>query len=154
MKRAATTVPEGTDSLYERDFHAWTRRTAKLLRAGRVEEVDLDRAAGEIEDMGKRDAKELDSRMQILLAHLLKWQVQKERRSRSWTRTIGVQRLEIDLILRQSPSLRARLRAELAANYRGAVKRAALDTGLARERFPRACPFSAEQLLDEEFLPE
>src|SRR5262245_15447550 len=47
---------------YEQDFYAWTQRTAELLRAGRFEEADIEHVAEEIEDMGRRDVRELNSR--------------------------------------------------------------------------------------------
>src|SRR5262249_3731016 len=52
---------------YEQDFYAWTQRTAELLRAGRFDEADIEHVAEEIEDMGRRDVRELSSRMQVLL---------------------------------------------------------------------------------------
>jgi hypothetical protein len=145
--------PPGT-SLYESDFHAWTRQTAARLRARRWEDVDADHAAEEIEDMGKREANEVRSRMRVLLMHLLKWQTQSERRSRSWRATIVTQRQEIDALLRQSPSLRRHAKAELLSDYRDAAERAAVETGLARERFPRPCPYTFEHVLDRGFLPD
>jgi hypothetical protein len=147
--RAATTAA----ALYDTDFYSWTQRTAALLRARRFDEVDVEHAAEEIEDMGRRDVKELNSRVQVLLSHLLKWQRQPERRSPSWQSTIVTQRLEIDALLRQSPSLRPNLGSELARNYAGAVKRAVPETGLGKADFPVDCPFTVEQILDEEFLP-
>jgi hypothetical protein len=145
---------EQDSDLYEKDFHAWTQHTAALLRSGRFDEVDIAHAADEIDDMGKRDLKELNSRMQILLMHLLKWQYQPSKRSPSWLSTIVSQRIEIDALLRQSPSLRPKLLAELADNYVGAVKRAVPETGFGKDRFPPRCPFTVEQVLDEQFLPE
>ncbi len=147
------TTAADSASLYDEDFFAWSRATAALLRSRRFAEVDLEHAAEEIEDLGKRDLKELNSRTRVLLVHLLKWTLQRDRRSRSWRATIVTQRQEIEALLRQSPSLRPRIASELAANYAGAVKRAAADAGLAAERFPRQCAFTVEQLLDEDFLP-
>jgi Domain of unknown function DUF29 len=138
---------------YEQDFYAWTQRTAELLRAGRFDEADIEHVAEEIEDMGRRDVRELNSRMQVLLAHLLKWQVQPDRRSPSWRATITTQRLELDGVLAQSPSLRPKLASGLSDNYARAVKRAAAETGLGSERFPATCPYGVEQVLDEDFLP-
>ena len=138
---------------YEQDFHAWTQRTAALLRAGRFDEADIDHVAEEIEDMGRRDVRELNRRVQILLAHLLKWQTQSDQRSRSWRSTITVQRLELEGLLAQSPSLRPKLESGLQDDYMRAVKRAAAETGLAADRFPPACPYRVEQILDEDFLP-
>ena len=141
------------DDLYDEDFFAWTQQTASLLRSRRFDEVDLEHAAEEIEDMGKRDLKELNSRTRVLAMHLLKWMLQPEKRGRSWQSMIVAQRIEIEAVLRQSPSLRERIAGELAWNYAAAVKRAVLETGLPRERFPHDCPFSVDQILDEDFLP-
>lgn len=140
-------------ALYDTDFYSWTQRTAALLRARRFDEIDVEPAADEIEAMGKRDLKELNSRVQVLVSHLLKWQRHPDRLSPSWQSTIVSQRLEIDALLRQSPTLRPKLTSELVHNYAGAVKRAVPETGLRKEDFPVDCPFTVEQILDEEFLP-
>ena len=138
---------------YDRDFLAWTRVTATRLRHGRFREINIEHVAEEIEDMGKRDVDELCGRMEALIAHLLKWKQQPRKRSHSWRATSVTQRLEIRRLLRRSPSLRRHLRIEEAENYQGAVKRAAAETGLRRETLPSVCPYSIEQILDEEFLP-
>jgi hypothetical protein len=142
-----------TGGLYDEDFFEWTRRSAELLRAGRFEQADVEHIAEEIEDMGKQDLKELNSRVQVLVAHLLKWQLQPAKRSRSWTSTIVTQRIEIDADLKQSPSLKRKVRSGLPDNYEKAVERAIADTGLALGLFPAECPFTVEQILDREFLP-
>jgi hypothetical protein len=58
--------------LYDKDFFEWTRCNAALLRARRFEEADIEHLAEEVEDMGKRDRRELTSRLEVLLTHLLK----------------------------------------------------------------------------------
>jgi hypothetical protein len=139
--------------LYDEDFFEWTRRSADLLRAGRFEQADIEHIAEEIEDMGKRDLKELNSRVQVLVAHLFKWQLQPAKRSRSWSSTIVTQRIEIEADLKQSPSLKRKVRSGLPDNYEKAVRRATAQTGLASDHFPAECPFTVEQILDPEFLP-
>jgi hypothetical protein len=98
--------------LYDRDFYEWTVRNAELLRSGRATEADLEHIAEEIEDMGKREQRELYSRLKVLIAHLLKWQVQPDRRGSSWESTILVQRRDLKRLLAQNPSLKPHL-AEL-----------------------------------------
>jgi hypothetical protein len=141
------------DTLYEADFFAWTRRTADQLRRRRFDEADIEHVAEEIEDMGKREVRELNSRMEVLLAHLLKWKLQPRQQSNSWRATIVAQRREIAAVLKDSPSLRARLDSARKSNYAGAVERAAAETGLARKMFPAECPFSNDEILDLRFLP-
>lgn len=147
------TSEEPATQSYEADFYAWTQESAALLRAGRFAEADIAHVAEEIEDMGRRDLRELDSRVQVLLAHLLEWQLQPERRTPSWRATITTQRLELDALLAQSPSLRPRLVSGIAENHRRAIRRAAAEVNLAPERFPPICPYSLEQVLDDDFLP-
>jgi hypothetical protein len=147
--RAVHDVP-----LYEADFFEWTQRTADQLRRRRFDEVDIAHAAEEIEDMGKRDLRELNSRMEVLLAHLLKGKLQPRKRSKSWRATIVVQRREIAALLEDSPSLRPRVLAATPGNYAGAVARAAAETGIGSKKFPLSCPFSNEAILDPGFLPD
>ncbi len=140
--------------LYDQDFAAWTAETARLIRSGRIAEVDLEHVAEEIEDMGKRDSREVKSRLTVLLVHLLKWNLQPQRRSRSWSSTIATQRREMNDIFSQSPSLRDRIPGTLARVYRDAVHAAVIETGLSAKRFPLDCPFGVEEILDRDFLPE
>jgi len=140
--------------LYDHDFFEWTQCNAALLRTGCFEEADIEHLAEEIEDMGKSQQHELTNRLRVVLAHLLKWRFQPERRSRSWRATIDVQRDELLRLLRQMPSLRNKLRDTLPEIYRPAVKQAIAETELADETFPAACPFTIHQILDEEFFPE
>jgi hypothetical protein len=142
-----------TSSLYDQDFFEWTRRNAELLRAGRLQQADIEHIAEEIEDMGKRDLRELNGYVLVLLIHLLKWELQPRRRSRPWESTIVSQRIEIEGILEQSPSLRPKIFDHLAGNYEDAVRLAVIETGLPVGRFPGECPFTVEQILDPEFLP-
>jgi hypothetical protein len=139
--------------LYDEDFFEWTRRSAELLRAGQLEQADIEHIAEEIEDMGKRDLRGLDSRVEVLLIHLLKWQLQPAKRSRSWQTTIASQRIKVKRLLRQSPSLRRKIYAHLGGNYEDAVHLAVIETGLPLNKFPAECPFTVEQILDPEFLP-
>jgi len=139
--------------LYDEDFFEWTRRSAELLRAGRFDQADIEHIAEEIEDMGKRDLKEMNSRVQVLVAHLLKWQLQPAKRSRSWSGTIVAQRIEIEADLKQSPSLKRKVRSGLPDNYAKAVRRAIAETELASDLFPADCPFTVEEILDPGFLP-
>jgi hypothetical protein len=104
--------------------------------------------------MGKRERRELESRLEILLQHLLKWQIQPERRGTSWLGTIELQRLEITKLLEEMPSLKNLLASRLGQSYKGGVLRASIETGLPKSTFPKLCPYTLDQILDPEFLPE
>jgi hypothetical protein len=138
---------------YDKDVVAWAREQAALLRAGRLSALDVEHIAQEIEDVGKSEQRELASRMAVLLAHLLKWQYQPGLRSKSWTRTIGVQRKDVAYVLAQAPSLRAKFddAAWLDVVWGKAIIAAADETGL--DAFADACPWSMEQVLSAAFFP-
>ena len=139
--------------LYDEDFAVWTAETARLLREGRFKEIDVEHVAEEIEDIGKRDHREMLRRLTRILQHLLKWEYQSEKRSKSWRSTMAVQRRELGKLFRQSPSMRRKVAAAVTEVYRDAVEDAALETDLPEESFPRECPFTPEQILDRDFLP-
>lgn len=145
---------ERADDLYERDFYTWCLRQAELVRAGRLEEIDVHNVGEELESLGKELASKLESIYRVLLIHLLKWRYQASRRTRSWRMTIGRERLNEPRLLRKNPGLKSQ-RAELFVEaYGDARKEAVLETGLPLKTFPVDCPFTIEQALDEDFWPE
>ncbi len=141
-------------NLYEKDFYVWSQENARLIRERRFSELDIENIAEEIEAMGKRDKRELASRLAVLLAHLLKWQYEADFRSRSWKSTIVTQRAEIDNLLKDSPGLRYKLNERIDSAYSRAKKSAAAETGLSVRTFPETCPYSQKEILDTDFLPK
>ena len=141
------------NTLYNQDFHAWANIQAELLRAGKLAEADIDNLAEEIETMGRSERSELVNRLDVLLAHLLKWQFQPERRGRSWQSTIKEQRFRIPRHLWRNPSLRAYLDESLVEGYEAAIFSAQQETDLDEDVFPVACPWSIEEVLDRNFMP-
>jgi hypothetical protein len=91
---------------YDTDIIAWANEQARLLRAGRFDALNIEHIADEIEDVGKSEQREFESRMAVLLAHLLKWRYQPERRGNSWRRTLAEQRKALARRLQKTPSLR------------------------------------------------
>ena len=142
-----------SNTLYERDFYAWANEQAALLRAGRLSEADIDHIAEEIESMGKTEKRELISRLEVLLMHLLKWQFQPERRGKSWTNTIRVQRNRLNSHLADNPSLKPQIPASMQAAYVNARIEAAEETALDETVFPDACVWLFEQVVDSDFWP-
>ena len=137
-------------SLYETDYVSWLEEQAALLRAGRLAALDVENVAEELEGLARSDRHELANRLETLILHLLKWDHQPSRRSRSRQSTIVEQRIRIRRLLDESPSLRPGL-AEIAAKvYPDAVDRAIVETGLARRRFPEGLPYALEQLFARE----
>ena len=134
----------GENTLYDRDFYAWTAEQAGLLRAGRLAEVDLEHVAEEIETMGRSEKRELVSRLTILLLHLLTWQFQPVRQGPSWRLSIATTRDTLTDHLDENPSLRGIMGDSIGMAYRRARRNAAVETGLAEASFPALCPWSAD----------
>jgi len=139
---------------YDDDFFAWTEEQARLLRAGEFSQVDIANIAEEVEDMGRSIRRELRNRLAVLTMHLLKWRFQPGYRSGSWSGTISEQRQQIADLLEESPSFKPMPAGDLTKIYRLAISKAMCDTGLPRTTFPADCPFTPEQILAEDFLPE
>jgi hypothetical protein len=139
---------------YEEDFYAWTIEQSRLLRSGELSTIDAANIAEEIESIGRSDRRELKSRLVVLVMHLLKWRHQPSAGSRSWSATIDEQRLHIEGVLTESPSLRPMAAAILPEAYSIARARAIAETGLSDDAFSEACPFTAADVLSPAFLPE
>ena len=91
---------------YDSDYALWAVEQAALLRAGRLDRLDRDNLAEEIDDLARSQESEIESRLDVLLMHLLKWQFQPEARSRNWRGSISEQRRRIHRKIKLSPSLR------------------------------------------------
>jgi hypothetical protein len=139
---------------YEKDFYAWTVEQARLLRSGEFSKVDALNVAEEIESAGRRDRRELVDRLENLLAELLRWRSEPGARCGNWRSEILQQRFEIEQIIDDSPSLREFAADQLRDAYSDARERVVEELGLLQPDFPAECPFTAEQVLASDFLPE
>jgi len=137
---------------YETDFYYWALHNAQLLKEGKFSELDVEHLIEELEDMGN-NRQELASRFMVLIGHLLKWEHQPNHRSSSWEGSINEQRLQINWLIQDKPSLKPNLLPAVTKAYPQAVKLAAKDTKLPQTQFPQECPYTLEQLLDEDFYP-
>jgi hypothetical protein len=117
--------------LYEQDIVLWTARNAELLRAGRLEEADLEHIAEEIEDLGIRRS----GRAGLAT-------VGRRASPPRGTTFAGCARG-----LPEEPSCRGDRRGLQGGSGRGRSR-------LPESSFPTTCPFTVEQILDEEFFPE
>lgn len=142
------------DTTYATDFNLWVKRTARLLRERRWQDIDSENLVGEIEDLGKSEKRVITSQLTRLLLHLLKWPYQPQRRSDSWLDSITDARLQIELALKDSPSLKVYPLEQLNRSYQKARHSAAKQTGLPVSTFPEECPYLLDNILNEDWLPE
>jgi len=139
---------------YQKDFYSWTCEQAELLRAGRFNELDVFNLVEEIETMGRSEKRELQSRLMVLLIHLLKWQYQPARRGRSWTLTIKGQRINLEDVINDNPGLKPQLLDLLSNAYRLAIVEVSKQTMLEESIFPVKCPWTVDQIRDEGYFPD
>lgn len=138
-------------NLYETDFYAWTQEQVSLLSKQQWSQLDLLNLIEEIDSLGKQQRQELRNRLSVLIGHLLKWEYQRQRRSRSWLATIRVQRRDTLRLLKDNPSLKPYLEDALPEAYENGRDLAMGETNLAEQTFPQHCPYSLTEILDNCF---
>ncbi len=139
---------------YEEDLYTWSLEQTSLLRAHKFDQIDLEHIIEEIEDMSKSERRALQSFLETLLMHLLKWQYQPAYQGRSWKFTIIEQRKRIKSHLEENPGLKSKLPELIEKAYDYAVTGAVRETGLDIKVFPQECPWSYEQFINPDFWPE
>jgi Domain of unknown function DUF29 len=146
------TSPAQLSELYEIDIAIWSEKMVELLRYGQFESLDLEHLIDEVADLGRRERDKLISSVRLILHHLLKWHYQSERRSRSWLKTIQRERVNIQLYLEDTPSLKRVLDSEwIAKAYKASRKDASIETDLPLNTFPEDCPYSLTQVMEDSF---
>ena len=135
-------------TLYEQDYGLWAEQMADLIAAGRFGELDIENLVEEVRDLSKRERDRLLSSLRLIVHHLLKWDYQPQKRSRSWQITIELARLHIKDYLGDSPSLKRYLTDEyLHQVYRTARLNATKETGL---EMPVVCPYAIADVLERD----
>jgi hypothetical protein len=120
---------------------------AALMRAGRTTEIDAANIAEELDDVGNEQYDKLESALRIILLHLLKWDHQPERRSRSWRASIVVQRNHVQRVLKWNPGLKPHIGEAVDRGYEDARVIAGAQTRLGEGAFPARCPYSWQQII-------
>ncbi|MFM8294069.1 MAG: DUF29 domain-containing protein [Microcystaceae cyanobacterium] len=139
-------------SLYEQDLLLWTEETIRHLEAKNFEELDLDNLIEEIVALGRSERKELKSRLLVLFEHLLKrLYVPIPLEYNGWERTIREQRIQLELVLEVSPSLKHQWQESCEQAWRLALKKVKGD--YPDTESPNTIPFSTERLtlLNQDF---
>ncbi len=139
---------------YEEDFYGWTVHTAQLLRDKKMSELDFENIIEEMEALGRSEKHQFINRLALVISHLLKWQYQPTLRSHSWIYTIREQRTQAKIHLTDNPSLKGKLEEILINAYDVATSKAAKDTSFDKKDFPLECPYTFDQIMNDEFYPE
>ncbi|ACB53607.1 hypothetical protein cce_4259 [Crocosphaera subtropica ATCC 51142] len=141
-------------TLYEEDFCLWLETTAELLKNRQLENLDYDNLIEEIETMGRSERNSLKSNLVVVLMHLLKYKYQPQKRSKSWLSSIFEHRRRLIEAFKTSPSLKRYYQKVFDECYQYAVRQASIETGLPLEKFPNTSPFTTEETIDFDFLPQ
>jgi len=150
------------EPLYEQDFQIWIDSTIQHLRNGQFESLDIEHLIEELNSLGKSEQNALKSNLMILLAHLLKVKVQfdaPDTMKMSWYNSIIEHRQRVLSSLEDTPSLKSFLVQAIEKAYPQACKLAIKESKFAAlgvripddSEYPNICPFSLEQILDENF---
>jgi arylsulfatase A-like enzyme len=137
---------------YERDLYGWAVEQAALLRAGRIAEADALHIAEELDDVGNEQYNKLQSALRVILLHLLKWDHQPRRRSRSWWASITVQRNHVRRVLRKNPGLKSHVNEAIGEAYEDARVQASAQTKLNVRSFPARCPYRWDDIMEREII--
>ena len=138
---------------YEHDLYSWSNEQARLVREGRWREVDRVNLAEEIESLGRTEFNRLESTLRVLLLHMLKWDHQPRKRTRSWLLSVEAQRLEAQDVMADNPGLKPRIGEALTRAYRKARIEAAKETGLDLKKFPSECCYSFNEAMERALKP-
>ncbi|MBD1933672.1 MULTISPECIES: DUF29 domain-containing protein [Cyanophyceae] len=154
MTSSLPTAANNLSTLYEQDYYLWLETTARLLQEGQLSVLDVANLLEEIEDMGRSEKRAVYSNLKILLIHLLKYSYQSEKRSSSWLASIVEHRQRLKKAFKESPSLQPYFTEIFNECYQDARELASAETGLEIERFPVETPFTPEETLDSDYLPD
>lgn len=150
----ARQLEQAAVNLYSEDFLAWIEAQAQALRTRQVSGLDWDNLLDELESMGRSEKNALRSHLRVLLMHLMKWQWQPQKQSKSWAGTIRNQRRELKYLIKDSPSLKRLIPEMLPDVWGDAIDEATFETGLAASVFPDACPWDIDTQILANWWPE
>ena len=138
---------------HDEDFYGWTKGQIQLLKKNKIKEIDVNYLIEELESMGASEKRELRSRLAQLIFHLLKYEYQKHLRSRSWKASIDEPRVQIAFVMKDNPSLKSQINEKVAEAYKSSLFLMDKETDIPRQALPATCPYTLEQLQDDEFYP-
>ena len=145
-------------SLYERrnypayleDYGSWIAAQIELIRNGEFDELDIEHLLEEIEGLARSNFDAFKSAIRIVLIHMLKWDIQIDYRSRSWSVSIDGHRKRVRENLEESPSYQSRIDEAVSKAYSRARYDASKETRLPLKHFPETCPFTFEDIMTRE----
>ena len=152
--RGMMAVISNLKQLYETDDVQWLAETIELLKHGQWEALDLEHLMEELEDLGSEKKNVVESLLDQVIRHLLLleyWQEERDYNATHWQYEIYNFRLQLQR--RLTRTLYHYLGDRLEAIYRSALRAVQIKTNK-KVNFPESCPYSLDELLDMDWLPE
>lgn len=141
-------------TLYEQDYYLWLEDTIQKLQLGELDRLNISALIEELQGMSNSEKNALESNLRILLMHLLKYRYQPHKRVNSWLFTIREHRKRLLKTFQKSHSLKRYYETVFAECYQDGKELAADEAGLSLVVFPNESPFTLEETLNADFLPE
>ncbi len=145
--------PFSAAALYDTDFVAWTERQAALLLAKRGEDLDYERLAEEVGDLGKSELHACTSQVTNVLLHLSKIEFVGPLRTVPHWRGETLEFRDA-LQRRLTPTLQRYVLEELENLRKLARRRLVLEELLTKARAAEAAAYAWSQIVDSDFYPE
>ncbi len=146
-----------SSDLYDHDYYAWIQDQVRALRARRIEDLDWENVAEEIEDLGKSERRGIKSQMARLVEHLLKLKyargILRRYNAKGWQLSVKGARTAIRHLLDESPSLRPQLAEMLIQAYEIGRIDAQREARVPDSAIPESSPWTVEQVMDDNFVP-
>ncbi|WOG27186.1 DUF29 domain-containing protein [Endozoicomonas sp. 8E] len=160
------------ENLYETDYNRWLGQQRDLLAQGQFDQLDIPNLLEVMDSEMGDNTRELGFHILILLVHLLKYDYQKrvlqdpwveDRVIYTWLPSINNPRREIERHMKKNPSLEPMVNDILAEVYPTAKRDAIKELNkhirienkrLHKDSFPDQCPWTFEQMTDDDWLPD
>lgn len=152
----AKVIQRSPPDLYETDYYRWLEEQTALLREGRLEDLDALNLIEEFEELAVGERAAVESHAATIIEHLLKLEHSPAGRPRRGWR-ITVARGRGRLSRRLTTTLRQHLQRTLDAAFQDGRRAAAIGLevgGVRADQVPKSCPYTLEQILDPDWLPE
>jgi hypothetical protein len=109
--------------LYDHDFNLWLQQQSALLRQRRLQELDIEALADEVESIQGSYRLKIAAAVRELLTHMLLLRAAPDAKEKwEWQSTLVQQRMEIDDIVEMSPSLRETIAEQVDKQRERAVR--------------------------------
>ncbi len=144
------TAAETTLARYEDDPFAWAQEQSALILQRRFDLLDLPNLADEVATLAHYLADKLRSDLVRVIQHVLKWDHQSVKRSRSWALSVREHRRRVDEHLRRAPGLRSILPELVESAYLTARFKVLKETALPQQSLPPTCPYDWDAIMHRE----